>query len=76
MMQKRCAPELQTYAEFQLNPPPFSSTKRLFAAPGIGTKVLLDFGPRTCPELARNLPFDALLLQNAEHKTGGGGAPH
>ena len=42
-------------------------------APKMGPRV--DFGPRTCPELAKNLPFDELLLQNAEHKTGGGGAP-
>ena len=42
-------------------------------APKMGSRV--DFGPRTCPELAKNLRFDELLLQNAEHKTGGGGAP-
>ena len=42
-------------------------------APKMAPRV--DFGPRTCPELARNLPFDELLLQNAKHKTGGGGAP-
>ena len=37
-------------------------------APKMAPRV--DFGPRTCPELARNLPFDELLLQNAENKRG------